>query len=99
MSAVRHTPGPWIFYAAGCAAVPPYVRVAKYWPQAGAYQIIADCSHEVTGGTECEANARLIAAAPELLVALKEAIAFHDGEDNETLASWRSAIAKAEGRS
>lgn len=92
-----------MIHAAGCVAVPPYVRVAKYWPQAGAYQIIADCSHEVTHGTECEANARLIAAAPDLLEALREAEAVIDALDmsgysqRDTLATIRAAIAKAEG--
>lgn len=44
-----------------------------------------------------EANAALIAAAPELLAALKEIAALHPHSDEAILA--RRAIAKAEGKS
>lgn len=54
-------------------------------------------------GPTSEANARLIAAAPELLAALKESIEFspYRGESEETpfLRRARAAIAKAEGKS
>ncbi|PWJ80591.1 hypothetical protein C7441_112133 [Pseudaminobacter salicylatoxidans] len=83
----ERTPGPWTY--AGRLGfghlIDPNIAVAY--------------GGEGSGRTDQgEANARLISAAPDLLVALKEAVAFHDGEDNETLASWRAAIAKAEGR-
>ena len=45
---------------------------------------------------ELEANARLIAAAPDLLVAL---LAIYDRHNADTMAQARAAIAKAEGRS
>lgn len=51
-----------------------------------------------------EANARLIAAAPELLAALQELVAYDEGSSAEgeygyeVLHRCRSAIAKAEGR-
>lgn len=37
-------------------------------------------------------------AAHELLAALREAVDFHDDDDNEIIAKWRAAIAKAECR-
>ena len=49
------------------------------------------------GFREGQANARLIAAAPELLEALREVVSISDRKHN----AWdkaRSAIAKAEGR-
>ena len=51
------------------------------------------------------ADARLIAAAPELLAALKELVAYDDGSNEpedygyELLQRCKAAIAKAEGRS
>jgi hypothetical protein len=51
---------------------------------------------------ECEANARLIAAAPELLDALKDVlIALEDPQSSVTMSVLHNAqnvIAKAEGR-
>lgn len=65
-----HTPGPW------CTApvdgvyhgdnTTKYHAVKKFWPGPGAYERIADC----TDSAYPEANARLIAAAPDLLEAL-----------------------------
>ncbi len=57
---------------------------------------------------ECLANARLIAAAPELLTWAKRALSYieddHEGNDEESgslfdMKAMRAAIAKAEGRS
>jgi hypothetical protein len=67
----KHTQGEWVVHPIGNAWLPPFVKVAKFHPGAGAYQIIADCSHETTSGIDCEANARLIAAAPDLLDAAR----------------------------
>ena len=97
---LKHTPGPWS------------IRQESVWS--------VGTDHEMTAlvygctDTEEEANARLIAAAPDLLEALKlaqSAVAdFHSGmnttrpseetrERNERiLGSIRAAIAKAEGR-
>lgn len=105
----QFTPGPWVTRANDCADSGPHERVGKYVPGAGAFQIIANCSHEATGGTDSEANARLIAAAPELLASL-EAIDVFWSEDGATpedpfwsddmVATWkriRAAIALATG--
>lgn len=99
----QHTPGPWTAHPEGCAHVPPYVRVAKYWPQAGAFQIIADCSYVATHGSECEANARLIAAAPVLLefvrrIAKRDPV-FAKGLEKQHIRYAADLVAKAEGRS
>jgi hypothetical protein len=44
---------------------------------------------------QCEANARLIAAAPELLEALLDMVSDHNDLSDGTLAFARAAIAKA----
>jgi len=49
-----------------------------------------------------EADARLIAAAPDLLAALKLLVAFGEGSFAQAVGAWeqaRAAIAKAEGAS
>jgi len=74
-------------------------------------------SHEMTYSAACamiktardadlgrrETRAAVIAAAPELLDALKECIALYDGRDDEDVPGYimdaREAIGKAEGRS
>lgn len=102
---VKHTPGPWvaeeseIFAAAGDA-----VRIAETVP-------LADDPQDVPGFGRTElANARLIAAAPELLKALHEAAGFIERYEQPIESAARSywlrvrdvtsaAIAKAEATS
>lgn len=104
MSAGKPTEGPWQPFTENCAYYQgvPMTRVAKYWPGAGAYEVVADCSHAVTGSASGEANARLISAAPDMLAAL-EGIIFtiqEDAPDHVWDAAWnnaRAAIAKAKG--
>lgn len=100
----EHTPGPWTIFADKGAAVCilPAERPGEV------------CSFEGRGGPEREADARLIAAAPELLEACKlywNAVdLMNDGPDDSDVAlasGWfqkaqtiaRAAIAKAESRS
>lgn len=68
-----HTPGPWV---AGLAARNPYpdppgdkwsIQAAMGWWVADIYPYVRGCQD----CSETRANARLIAAAPELLEALK----------------------------
>lgn len=97
----KHTPGPWncprIFYKDG-------------YFTGQAHKDNGNCPFEVFGETreEAEANARLIAAAPDLLECLKWATVFaeisRDIEPylkNPLFGAWvekcNSAIAKAEG--
>lgn len=79
-----HTPGPWKFLdvIGGCSVY------------AGRRQVLA---YHSSPDAENKANARLIAAAPDLLDALQAAVASgiidHDGEPDAA----RAAIAKATG--
>jgi len=88
----KHTPGPWalqvdeeIIYSQG----------ADFEPQIA---ITYKREANLDGLLEERANARLIAAAPELLGALKALIKFGLCENEQVWADALSAIAKAEGR-
>jgi hypothetical protein len=66
--------------------------------QGEGYVLIADCG--ISGWPANVAHAHLIAAAPDMLQALREAIAAYErGSDDDfaALESMRVAIAKAEG--
>lgn len=97
MKTSKHTPGPW-------AASKVQVGSLTYWVieerQYNGFQICSTVNAEVT---KDEANAQLMAAAPELLEALYEALLAleNKGWSYENEASWRrikNAISKAEGR-
>ena len=91
----KHTPGPW-------AHINPdgyTVRHPQVYSDTGPV-----CNATWLGDgriNELRANARLIAAAPEMLVALQEIVAAADGDGwsqlDATLAKARAAIAKATG--
>ena len=87
----KHTPGPWV--------------VARNTPDAG-YSVRTDgegsfrwiAAMAGKGDTDA-ANARLIAAAPELLAMLKRMIgAAEHGRDGLALDDAKALIAKAEGK-
>lgn len=65
MTEQKHTPGPW-------HSVPsmPSEGFNCWWLMAGSRNIATISGYQ--GDTECEANARLIAAAPDMLEALRE---------------------------
>lgn len=99
-----HTPGPWVFEP-GPHGDPDFediaFLIAEQRPGGEAIGII--CSPVMSG--DVEANARLIAAAPDLLEALK---ALHRNVDMDLCGFWKestsnfmqqaeAAIAKAEG--
>ena len=103
MSEVKHTPGPWIIgnsgtsvYALGDEGSNRFYLHIDTW---------VDRKHQSEKSVaEAEANAHLIAAAPDLLAALR---AFDHGETVHgthspgvacTQCAARRAIAKAEGR-
>ena len=97
---VNHTPGPWTVFKSP-------VRKALLI-HAKDDLLVADLGDDETGTQE--ANARLIAAAPDLLAALSELVAEwdndHADEDHQSgitpetggIILARMAIAKAEGR-
>jgi hypothetical protein len=105
MSEVRHTPGPWT-----CRVKKPFVPDAggTVMIDAPGWLGIAKVYLHCTGGAEGEANARLIAAALDLLAAC-EALPldreFEDAADFKDNASRllramdlaRAAITKAKG--
>ena len=79
----KHTPGPW--HTAGEQGVQirsAKDQIAKVWTMRG---------------NEWKANARLIAAAPDLLEALQDMVSDHASLSAATLAFARAAIAKAMG--
>jgi len=92
----RHTPGPWDVHGDHATLVGP--RNGKQMlAEAKHGHIVTECA--LTIG-EAQANARLIAAAPELLEALKAML--NGGIDTgltweETCNQAAAAIAKAEG--
>lgn len=106
MTAVKHTPGPWkVFHTTNGQTI---LGIGEAEGSDG----ITDANFGLwRSGPEREANARLIAAAPDMLAALKafiaaidRAVAFDDvsivdeiTDDIETAA--RAAISKAEAAS
>ena len=95
-----HTPGPWAWSKdyRGLFGSGELNRVLDYASYEGMW--LAYTNHQ-------EANARLIAAAPDLLAALKDLLADIEdyqrinrlgGESNHAQVAARAAIAKAEGK-
>ena len=93
---ITHTPGPWLVDE-DCA----------WWIGAAGHRVA-----EAFGGAECNANAKLIAAAPDLLAALQHFAAQSVSDDAQchvgictpaecgrcgAILQARAAIAKAEG--
>jgi hypothetical protein len=95
MSEAKHTPGPW--QMSGSRGPSPEYRGHGVGPDGGNYVVVVpynDRDH-----VECIANARLIAAAPDLLDVAKRCLAMADEGDGPPYWDWiRSIIAKAEGR-
>jgi hypothetical protein len=92
-----HTPGPWHVSELDYRTIGPRRIVGQgtmgEMPQ---LQAVARVTERMD---ETAANARLIAAAPELLAALKSCIEICDRECIGDLTLIHAAIAKAEGRS
>ncbi len=88
-----HTPGPW-------HVTPGTVPAESVWDETGNLQIASFI--EGRGWQEQHANARLIAAAPDLLAASRAALAaleaLRDAPQGGAEVMLRAAIAKAEGR-
>ena len=89
---MSHTPGPWDANRWRVCAEPN-----------GKIEVICDtANNKETRNEENAANARLIAAAPELLAACENAMEIIDHRNNitfmELAAQLRAAIAKAKGQ-
>lgn len=89
-----HTPGPWIAHTAHeSLRVPDSVNA-----ECGLH--VCDVASYGSAPSQRHANARLIAAAPDLLEALRACylrLAHHDDQSAPELLLARAAIAKAEG--
>lgn len=99
MSEVKHTPGPWT--CGGGAYLPIDANTSHGPAQIGRAESFGHISDE-----EVEANGRLMAAAPDLLTALKACLAYIPGSEvrswapgfklrEEALRLGKAAIAKA----
>jgi len=90
MSERKFTPGPWIQDGVMIRAKTPLTSIATVldvaWPCGN-----VPCDHK--------ANARLIAAAPELLEFAEEWLCMQGNDENYMTAKARAAIAKATGES
>lgn len=97
-----HTPGPWKCASAGSSIVGIPIQGAKgrvigSLHFAALSQPVGDFDPKAYNAEQL-ANARLIAAAPDLLEALRHC-ATDEGPEQDWLVRARAAIAKAEGRS
>ncbi len=106
----KHTPKPWISAPTGDIMKGYSQPFGVGNPYKGT--LVCGCFGDISGGEEVSrANARLIAAAPDLLEALRNLVKCHDDWNADVqkiigrLVNWspaylddaRSAIAKAEG--
>ena len=104
-----HTPGPWVMKTVPtsvghCHKIGPFPSTSKYREQVHACVYVDGLGLKPEDAPELLANARLIAAAPELLEALIGAIRklelWGESENPEffpELKAARAAIAKAKG--
>lgn len=102
----KHTPGPWVvrphtWQRGNVSVFAPKFGRAPY----GACVAMLPCSDGVGGADGALANARLIAATPELLDVLKDVLALWDhhcyahgdGKPTQLHIKVRDAIARAKG--
>ena len=86
-----HTPGPWFTKREGFSTVYVETRIGG-----GLIQEVAACGPTQGGTDEQAANARLIAAAPELLVELEKLVKVA-GRLGASCAGAKNIIANAKG--
>ena len=91
----EHTPGPW--------EIEDHYHFSYRWisgPEHSQLAQVVWCMEDEDRSPECEANAHLIAAAPDLLEAL-EALVLDESKEYIPTRLWdaaRAAIAKAKGQ-
>lgn len=98
----QHTPGPWHFVEKNVGAMPDHGycllhgEPAEFGWEKNLFVVVGASGNAVRalGEGVPEANAKLIAAAPELLEALQEIVRNWDGEP-EDMAAANAAISKA----
>ena len=103
MTNTQHTPGPWI--VCGYKNLTVNAGPEGRYSEQSTIVLMPGARHEreITSGTqlqEMQANARLIAAAPDLLAALQAVADYWAGGDvpADIDAAMRAAIAKATGQ-
>lgn len=89
---MSHTPGPWKVVD----------RLYVWTDDAVGCEVAKVCDENIDDDMlgQCDADARLIAAAPDLLDAVEELLIYladWDDPDNETCQRARAAVAKAKG--
>ena len=99
---VKHTPGPWLFRTAPTSAGLCHIVSAADWKGAFIYGdgIRKGVDDALPKAQELAANARLIAAAPELLEALRDLVDVMTGRIDGEIVALHNAlgvIAKATG--
>jgi hypothetical protein len=113
----EHTPGPWIYHGSVHEIGTTYRESDRLWagsvspyqssrPYRGTICHIQSCDHIPNGISrdEARANARLIAAAPDMLDALRRCLNYIESTEGEFGIQMesgdiaRAAIAKAEGK-
>ena len=93
----HHTPGPWTY------KLDEDCRNLSVTTAYAPTEIVGGCGCCDSPWVSCEADARLIAAAPELLEALEKIVRMFEGADDTVWAvedyrqKARAAIAKAKG--
>lgn len=98
MSEVKHTPGPWGVGAEG-AGYPVNAAQPKWHGGGKAICACRPANRTSEAYAEARANARLIAAAPDLLAVAQMVLdTASDTTPPELLAAATAAVAKAEGR-
>lgn len=107
MAEVKHTPGPWFFQAHNLYGSPVFEEGDEPWP-------FGYVSHNVQGtiarpifalspfmmddASELLANAKMMAAAPDMLAALVELRDWYTEFTGLPAVAANAAIAKAEGK-
>lgn len=86
----KHTPGPWLVYADLPSVEPDWHIVTN----ASRQRVLANV-HIQPGNTVDEANARLIAAAPDMLAALQYLLTAHGEQLHDAFDQAQRAVAKA----
>lgn len=101
----KHTPGPWTAEMTDKPYNVPLIYAAEHTgPIAEIRSRLDVAAHHPLVVKTRNANARLIAAAPDLLAALRSLVMEHGGtlgcqRDDERAVAVRAAIAKATGES